>query len=170
MMHIPSDTKEMTEKMRIDNGGICGQACLAVIERSSISNVLGNWEDMGLEWKGWSGWKQLKQYLETRSYKVYLKRMKGLKLINSDEVFYILRVQWLGERENKEKPFYGYGHWAEASANTHFIIAHKGFYFCNEAGEWFDDLDYYTTENRAVITSAMEVSLRNKNKTKHINS
>lgn len=158
-MHTPSDFKEMTEKHKVNGGGICGQSCLAVIERSSVNTILENWKDMGLEWKGWSGWKQLREYLEKRTYKVKLKRIDGLKLINSNEVFYILRVQWLGEGKKQEKPFYGWNHWAEASANTHFIIAHLGNFFCNEAGEWFDDLEFYTRENRAVITSAMEVRL-----------
>ena len=163
-LYTPQDTEQMTKKMRIEKGGICGQACLAVIEKSSIKCVLDNWKSMGLEFKGWSGWKQLREYLEKRNYQVKLKRMSNLGTFNYN-YFYILRVQWLGEGTKKEKPFYGYGHWAEASANTHFIIVHQGNIFCNEAGGWFDDLDYYVRENNAVITSAMEIkSKRSSNK------
>ena len=35
MIQIPQDTKQMTEKYLIDKGGICGQACLAVIENTN---------------------------------------------------------------------------------------------------------------------------------------
>lgn len=159
MIHTPSDNQEMTEKYLKDKGGVCGQCCIAVIERSSVKDVLENWQDMGLEWKGWSGWKQLKQYLEKRSYKVKLKRMNNLGSFIYDN-YYILRVQWLGEKENQEKPFYGWGHWTEASAHTHFIIVHQGQIFCNETG-WFyyHKLTNYLNENNGVITSAMEVSI-----------
>ena len=80
--------------------------------------------------------------------------------------YYILRVQWLGDKENKEKPFYGYGHWSEASAHTHFIVVHNGKFFCNEDG-WFDinELEDYLgdkeveggTQLGGVVTSAMRV-------------
>jgi len=160
--YIPKDNEEMTEKYMIDKGGICGQACLAVIEESSIQSVLRLWEAFGLEWRGWSGWKQLKDYLEKRGYYVKLKRMSNLGTFHSN-YYYILRVQWIGKGEDKEKPFYGWGHWSEASAHTHFIIIHKAKFFCNEDG-WFDirDLDKYLNDE-AVITSAMEIK-KNENK------
>ena len=160
MMHIPSDNQEMTKKYLKEHGGICGQCCLAVIDRGSIEHTLENWQDMGLDWKGWSSWKNLRKYLENRSYNVVLKKRDGLKLINSDAVFYILRIQWIGEGDKKDKPFYGWGHWAEASSNTHFIVAHQGHFFCNEVGVWFKDLDSYFGENKGVVTSAMEIDLR----------
>ena len=78
-MKIPSDTKLMTEKYLIDKGGICGQACLAMIEGSSIQEVLKNWKEIGLEFKGWSGWKQLREYLEKRNFVVKQKVGRKLK-------------------------------------------------------------------------------------------
>ena len=62
-MQIPKDNKVMTEKYKIENGGCCGQSCLAIIEQISIEEVFNKWKDFGLEWKGWSGWKQLREYL-----------------------------------------------------------------------------------------------------------
>ena len=154
---IPSDVKEMTEKYLIDKGGICGQSCLAVIEKSSINNVLENWIDMGLEWKGWSGWKQLRKYLENRNYKV-----KQVREINSESLFYIARVQWIGEGEKKEKPFYGWGHWTEASAHTHFIVIDNKnkCFFCNEDG-WFNlkELKNYLDTANGLITSYLKINL-----------
>jgi len=73
-MKIPTDVKEMTDKFKIDKGGICGQACLAVVEGITIREVMFNWVSMKMEFKGWSGWKQLKEYLENQSYEVKLLR------------------------------------------------------------------------------------------------
>jgi len=154
-IQIPKDVKEMTEKYKIDKGGICGQSCLAVIENITIKEVLDNWESLGLEFKGYSGWKQLREYLEKRGHKVKLLRMSNLGSFNYN-FFYICRVQWLGEKDNKEKPFYGWGHWTEASAHTHFIVIHQGKFFCNEEGIFdYHDLGKYL--DNAEITSIMEV-------------
>jgi len=157
-MEIPIDVKQMTEKYKINKGGICGQSCLSVIEGTTIQEVMNNWEKLGLEFKGWSGWKQLREYLEKRNYQVKLKRMSNLGTFNYND-FYILRVQWIGEKENQGKPFYGWGHWTEASAHTHFIVVHKGKFFCNEDGLFnIRELNKYLNE-QAVITSAMEVKI-----------
>lgn len=153
-MEIPSDTKAMTEKYSVDKGGICGQACLAVIEKSTIREVMFNWASLKMEFKGWSGWKQLREYLEKRGHKVKL-RKKEIEF--EEDAFYILRVQWLGEKDNKEKPFYGWGHWTEASAHTHFIVVNNGEVFCNEDGIFkVKFLNGYLAEE-AVVTSVMEV-------------
>jgi|SRR3990167_452612 len=155
IMHIPKDTKEMTEKYKIDKGGICGQSCLAVIEEISISDVLQNWKSLGLEFKRYSGWKQLREYLEKRGYKVKLLMVGKLGSFNHD-AFYICRVQWLGDGKKQGKPFYGWGHWTEASAYTHFIVIHKDKFFCNEEG-LFDYHDLKKYLENAEITSIMEV-------------
>ncbi len=160
--YTPEDNEEMTEEHQIEKGGICGQACLAVIERMPIKEVMHIWSELGLEWKGWSGWKQLKEYLEKRDYQVKLKRMKGLKIKDGnpfeDNKFYILRVQWYGDKE--DDAFYGWGHWTEASAHTHFIVVeNKKKFFCNDDGCWFsiDELDKYLKHYKGLVTSAMEV-------------
>ena len=155
-MKIPSDTKLMTEKYLIDKGGICGQACLAMIEGSSIQEVLKNWKEIGLEFKGWSGWKQLREYLEKRNFVVKQKSWKKIEILTDN--FYILRIQWIGEGDKIDKPFYGWGHWSEASAHTHFIVVHKGKCFCNEDGIFdMDNLSKYLNEE-GLVTSAMEIS------------
>lgn len=158
MITEPTDCELMTEKYKIDKGGICGQSCLAVIEETTIQKVLDNWEKLGLEFKGYSGWKQLREYLEKRGFAVKQIKMRDFKVANYN-YFYIFRVQWLGERENKEKPFYGWGHWAEASSYTHFIVLHQGEIFCNETGVFgYNELSKYL-EN-AVITSAFEIQTK----------
>lgn len=161
---IPQDCKETTEKYLIDRGGICGQSCLAVIEKNSIQEVLDNWKDMGIEFKGYSGWKQLREYLEKRGFLVKQKKAKGLCSEFKKDYYYILRVQWIGEEEHKEKPYYGWKSWYDASANTHFIVVHNGKYFCNEEGKWlliFDEkysLKGYLIFYKGLITSAFEIT------------
>lgn len=155
----PPDNFEMTEKYKIKCGGLCGQACLAVITRNSIQLVLDNWKFQGLKFKGWSGWKQLRQYLEKQNYEV--KQINGTLDYDSSK-FYIARVQWLGDGEKKENPFYGWGHWSEASAHTHFVVIENFKFFCNETG-WGDflvGLKDYLKANRGVVTSYMEISRR----------
>ena len=164
-MEIPKDNQIMTEKFKIDKGGICGQSCLAVIENIKVHDVLNNWEKMGLKFKGYSGWKQLRNYLEKRGFDVKLKRMNNLGTFNFNK-FYLLRVQWLGEGEKQEKPFYGWGHWTEASSYTHFIIIHRGKVFCNETGIFdYHELKKYL-EN-AVITFAMEIQKKEVSNSSH---
>ena len=156
-MKIPKDTKLMTKKYLIEKGGICGQSCLAVIEKITIREVLYNWVGMGLEWKGWSGWKQLRKYLEVQEFNVKQKRWNKIEILNPKS-FYILRIQWIGEGDKKDKPFYGWGHWTEASAHTHFIVINKGQFFCNEEGLFdIDKLSEYLNEE-GLVTSALEVS------------
>ena len=161
--YIPGDIKHMTQKYGIDKGGICGQSCLAIIENTSVQNILDIWEEMGIEFKGWSGWKQLKEYLEKRGFIVKLKRSNNLQTFIPN-YFYILRIQWIGERKEKDKPFYGWGHWSEASAHTHFIIIHKGKFFCNVDG-LFDVsiLNDYLNNNEGVVTSGMEIKCKRAN-------
>jgi len=155
MDYIIPDIEEMTKKYKSENGGICGQACLAVITRSSIRAVLDMWEYQGLVFKGWSGWKQLRKYLEKLGYSV--KQING-KFQYNPERYYIARVQWLGDGNKKDKPFYGWNHWSVASAYTHFIIIEKFRFFCNETG-WDDysNLRKYLIENKGVITSYLEI-------------
>ncbi len=161
-MKIPTDTKSMTEKYKINKGGICGQSCLAIIEESSIHEVMYDWTALGLEFRGWSGWKQLREYLEKKGFDVKQKRWNKLEILHED-YFYILRVQWLGSNPDKlNKPFYGYNHWSEASAHTHFIVVHGGKVFCNEDGLFeFDGLSKYLNGEgyfqSGVITSAMRI-------------
>jgi hypothetical protein len=168
-IQIPKDVKEMTKKYKIDKGGICGQSCLAVIEGITIKEVMNNWKTLGLEFKGWSGWKQLRQYLEKRGYVVKQLRFDKNKFWNMDNgIFYIARVQWLGSNELKrEKPFYGYNHWSEASAHTHFIVISEEKFFCNEDGLFpFEKLKDYlksqVVEDKVylggVITSLMYIT------------
>lgn len=153
---IPSDVKEMTQKYLIDKGGICGQACLAVIERLTISEVMDNWKSLGIEFKGWSGWNQLKDYLKLRGFTV---TQKNNLLEYKPDCYYIARIQWLGKGKNKEKPFYGWRHWTEASAHTHFITIIKNkWFFCNEDGLFeIEVLKHYLKIYGAVITSHMEI-------------
>ena len=157
MDYTPTDCKSMTEQYRIDGGGICGQSCLAVIERTTIKNILNNWKKMGIEFKGWSGWNQLRKYLEKRGFIVRQLRKDNLNILNPN-YFYIGRVQWIGNRENKEKPFYGWDHWSKASANTHFIVFHKGKFFCNEENKWINNYNIENYLNKeGIVTSLLEL-------------
>lgn len=155
-MFTPPDNEELTEQYNIDNGGICGQACLAVITRSSIQSILDQWKSQGMEFKGWSGWRQLRKYLEAEGFKV--KQVRGTFTCDPEKL-YIARVQWLGDGDKKEKPFYGWNHWSEATAYTHFVAIEDWKFFCNETG-WGDyaEFDQYLEDNRGVVTSYMEIT------------
>ncbi len=158
-MKIPNDCKQMTEKYLIDKGGICGQACLAVIESTSIREVMFNWASMKMEFKGYSGWKQLREYLEKQGYEIKLLNKNNFGDFNKED-FVLCRVQWIGDKENKEKPFYGWGHWTEASANTHFIVINQNKFFCNEDGLFpINKLEEYLRD--AIITSMMRIKNEN---------
>jgi len=158
----PEDNELMTEKYKIEKGGICGQSCLAIIEKSSIQEVMDNWRKLDMEFKGWSGWRQLSSYLKNRGFSV---KQKNKLDFFSPNCFYIARVQWKGEGEKKEKPFYGWGHWSEASAYTHFIVIVKNQqFFCNETGwDSISNLQSYLQENNGLITSYLEVIALNQN-------
>ncbi len=146
----------MTKAYLIDKGGICGQSCLAVIEGISIKEVLENWDDLGMEFKGWSGWKQLREYLEKRGHKIKLLRKDNWSDFEKED-YCILRIQWIGDGDNKEKPFYGWGHWSKASAYTHFVVVHDNQFYCNEEGLFeINKLEEYL--EGAVITSIMRCS------------
>ncbi|KKL88564.1 hypothetical protein LCGC14_1923430 [marine sediment metagenome] len=157
-LFIPNDVKEMTEKYMVDKGGICGQSCLAVIEKQPISKVIKDWKEMELEWKGWSGWRQLANYLKNKKFNV-----KQSRVIDDKNVSYIARVQWIGDEENKEKPYYGWKSWFEASANTHFIVIQEDSFFCNEECIWLPidgeeySLEGYLKHNQGLITSYLKI-------------
>jgi len=154
---VPPDCKEQTARWLIGQGGCCGQACLAVIERSSIDQVFKRWKALGLDWKGYTSVNQLRDYLKKRGFKVKLITTKNKTDFQAP--FYIYRIQWLGPGEKKEKPFYGYNHWSQASIYTHFIMSEKDKrFFCNENG-WMDlaDLNVYLGP-RGIITSLYEVN------------
>lgn len=161
MITKPIDCELMTKKYLIDKGGICGQSCLAVIEGIPIQNILDNWKKMGIEFKGYSGWRQLREYLEKRGYKVKLLRKDSWGDFNKED-FVICRVQWIGEGDKKDKPFYGWCYWIEASAHTHFIVCHNNQFFCNETGIFTDLENYLNTEG--IITSLMRITKLNKAK------
>lgn len=157
--YIPCDCEEQTEKHISHNGGCCAQACIAVIQRTSIKEVFERWNDLGLEWKGYTSNKQLRRYLETQGYSV--KMITTRNKTDWKAPFYIFRVQWLGNGKNKEKPFYGYKHWLVATGNTHFIVREGSRMFCNSNG-WFDvdAIDNYLsdTEPKGIITCLFEIS------------
>jgi len=155
--YTPPDNEEQTIYHLTQNQGICGQACLAVITRNTIQAVLDMWKYQGMEFKGWSGWKQLRQYLETLGFKV--KQINGTMHYDSKKL-YIARIQWLGEGEKQEKPFYGWGHWSEATSYTHFIVIENFHFFCNETG-WNDfptGFKLYLEQNKGIVTSYMEIT------------
>jgi hypothetical protein len=158
MMQIPYDCELMTEKYKIDKGGCCGQSCLAVIENISIQEVFDNWDKLGIEFKGYSGWKQLREYLEKKGF--FVKQLKtNFKGFFNMDIYFIARVQWFGEGEKKEKPFYGWGHWSQASAYTHFVLIHDDKFFCNETGiDNYDNFKNYLKENNGIVTSYLMVS------------
>jgi len=156
-MKIPKDNKEMTERFTIDKGGICGLSCLAVIESKSISDVLNDWKNFFGDFKGYANFKDLRTYLEKKGYDCQFVNRNGYTKFLKHT--FIARIQWIGNKEDKKAPFYGWGHWTEASAHTHFIVIQKGNkFFCNEENKWIrmGDLSKYL-KNGGIITSFIKI-------------
>jgi len=160
-LYTPNDVKQMLERYHVKDGdGPCGPACLAVIERRDIGAVLEDWRTFFGEYRGWALWKELRQYLERKGWKVKQCRFKGF-IDPTPERFVICRVQWEGPNTDKNK-FYGWGHWAEASSHTHFIVVQDHDVFCSESG-WFclsklnDYLDGKPGQAKGQVTSYMEI-------------
>jgi hypothetical protein len=161
MDFTPPDCAEETKRCLTDNGGCCGQACLAVVQRLSIAEVFRRWELHGFEWKGHSPNTQIREYLEKEGYTIKLITKKHKT--NFKAPFYFLRVQWIGDGEKKGAPFYGWNHWSIASANTHFLLKEGERIFCNENG-WMpaSHLESYLKDNKpeGIVTSLYEIKVR----------
>ncbi|MFC1590972.1 hypothetical protein ACFL43_00445 [Thermodesulfobacteriota bacterium] len=157
MQFTPPDNEELLKKYEAEEKGICGQACLAVITRNNIQSVLDQWKLQIGEIKGWAGWRQLRQYLEARGFNV-----KQINLLNgyNPKKSYIARVQWIGEGKKIDKPFYGWGHWTEATAHTHFVVVENFKFFCNATGwdNFPNGLQEYLKLNKGQVTSYLEIS------------
>jgi hypothetical protein len=155
----PADNEITSKKYHGEGKGVCGQACIAVLEEERISTILEDWQKEGFEWKGYTPQRDLKKYLEKKGYVV----KQRSKLESFDKDFcYIARIQWLGTGVKKEKPFYGYGHWSIASANTHYILIlpDNKCFFCNDTGGFLplNKLSKFLDEEpKGIITSMLEV-------------
>ena len=155
-MFTPPDIKKFDEKYIAEHGGVCGQACLAVITRNEIGFVIDLLKCQGIEFKGWLKWRQLRKFLEARDFEV----KQNTTICYDSDKLYIARIQWIGAGEKKEKPFYGYNHWSEAISNTHYVVIEKFKFFCNETGwlDFKDEFNRYLEYNKGVVTSYMEIT------------
>lgn len=152
----PPDGEEQTKLHLKEKGGCCGQACIAVVQRLPIKEVFERWQRHNLEWKGHTTIKQFREYMDKEGYDTKLITTKNGT--NWKAPFYFIRIQWLGEGDKKEKPFYGHPHWTIASAYTHFVLREGNRFFCNENG-WFDAIDQYLEceEPKGTVTSVYEI-------------
>lgn len=155
----PSDCKEQTTLHSQLNGGCCAQACIAVVQRITIKEVFKRWEKHGLEWKGHTPVSQLRKYMDKEGY--YTKLITTKNKTDFLSPYYLIRIQWIGNGEKKEKPFFGYSHWTIASSNTHYVLRQGDRFFCNETG-WFEDIDQYLSNNQPIgqVTSIIEITPR----------
>jgi len=153
---IPKDNKELTEKYREEGKGICGISCLAVIEGRTVQDTLNDFDSV-FSFKGYANVRDLRKYLENKGFKIKSVNRKGYK--DFSKGIYIGRIQWLGDGDKKEQPFYGWKHWTEASARTHFIVIKKGMFFCNEENKWWSipRLHRYLAEGNGIFTSYLEI-------------
>lgn len=168
MKDIPEDNEEMTEKFKIEKGGICGLACLAIIENRKILEVMEDWKKFFGSFDGYANFKDLRIYLEKKGYFVkFVNRNGWTKFLRH---IFIARIQWIGDKENKMSPFYGWGHWTEASAHTHFIVIYQGKkFFCNEENKWnwIGNINNYLKNGNGIITSYLKV-INIKGRDKHL--
>ena len=153
-MNTPIDNELMKEKYE---DKICGQSCLAILEDTTIENIMNQWENFFGEFKGYTSYRDLITFIKNIGYSV-----KRKKKIESREFIYIARVQWLGNGKKQDKPYYGWNSWYEASCNTHYIIflPKEGKFYCNGENRWRNILDiesYLKSEGKGVITSILEI-------------
>jgi len=150
----------MLERYSHGTNGPCGPACLAVIERRPIRDVLADWQPLFGDYRGWAAWKELRQYLKKKGYKIKQCRFTG-EINPTGENFVICRVQWVGP--SGESRFAGWKHWSEAAAHTHFILVVDHNFFCSEEG-WYslDNINDYLEGKpglvSGVVTSYLEVT------------
>ena len=160
-LYVPDDNMEQRIKWEDEGAGSCGPSCMSIIEHKSIKEVLEDWKTINGEYKTWATWKEMQKYLAAKKYDFEVKRIVNGKVIVRKGYYTICRVQWLGPGNNKEKPFYGYGHWAKATANTHFIIAEDEEYFWCNANGWLltSGFDQYLVggEIKGLITSYIQI-------------
>lgn len=156
--YIPSDNQELTQKYLGEGKGIYGISCLAIIEKRKVNAILNEFEEK-FGFKGYANVKQLRKYLESKGYEVKFVNRNGWWKPAKGGI-YIARIQWLGEGKKKKQPFYGWGHWTEATSHTHFILIDNLKFFCNEANVWqeLDTLPNYLKEAKGIMTSFLEVN------------
>jgi len=160
---IPDDCIFKTRKDVDENGqlmGTCAQAAIAYITGRSVSEVLSIWKNKyHLRFENWSNWRDIRKYLENEGYQVRYRKHSFCPLDTFVPYTLIARIQWIGEGDNKDKPFYGYSHWSEAARHTHFIAIQGSYFFSDYEGERpIKDLAFYLLESDGVITSLMQVS------------
>jgi hypothetical protein len=163
---IPEDSIYKTGKEVDENGqriGTCAQASIAYVTGHSIAEVLSIWKfKHHLKFENWSNWRDIRKYLENEGYVVKYRKLPFCPLDVFVPHTLIARVQWIGDGDNKDKPFYGYPHWSEATRHTHFIAIQQGYFFCNTEGEKpIKNLAFYLLEGDGVITSLMEITKTN---------
>lgn len=156
--YIPSDNDQLTKRFEAEGKGICGISCLAIIEKREVKNTLKDF-DLMFGFKGYANVKELKEYLKRKGYIVKSINKKGYK--DFSKGCYIARIQWLGDGLKQDQPFYGWGHWSEASAHTHFIVIKEGIFFCNGENRWYTipNLNKYLEESKGILTSYLEVKI-----------
>lgn len=137
--------------------GYCGPACCAVIAQKNLSEIMAEWEDQFGTYIGYAKWKQLVNYLRGRGYEVKRKRLKDGRIIRKRGYYQLCRVQWYESKDDADKPSYGWGHWAEATKNTHFILVDGDYFFCNDTGWLLTKMLSSYLKGKGVITSYLRV-------------
>ena len=154
--YTPWDNAKYRDFYESRDGGSCGLAVLAVLQKSPILDVKIKWEKLiKKEYEGFAKAKDIQNYLKSNGY--VFKRKLGRRRTwfpGEKNKIYFLRIQWIGPDEGK---FHGYNSWYEASCNTHYLFVKEQSVFCNQ-GLWFDKKDLKTYLKKGYITSYLEIN------------
>ena len=152
-LYVPSDNILYRNIYEAHGGGTCGLACLAVLLRTTIKEMLRQYHDF----HGFSDYKEVKRILVAHGYEIKQKGgKKATSLALPQGVVAIVRIQWLGKDNGK---FHGYKFWIEANKNTHYIYVEGEYFYCNANG-WnkLSELStYLSAKPKGYITSYLEV-------------
>lgn len=158
-LYTPPDNEELARIYEAKGGGVCGAACIAVLEQVPVQSILDRWIGKNSAYfRGFSPIADMKSTLTTFGYTYkYVRAHKSKTFPLPKRNAAILRIQWL-QPDGTEY------YWAAAGAHTHYILIQRindeWWIYCNGNG-WFNILDpfakYYLT-NKGYVSSYLELS------------
>ena len=151
---VPPDNQEMASKYE-EVGGTCGPSAIAVLERTTVEQVISKWRGVGPQaFRGFAPIREIKETLSALGYHfLYKKGHKAREWPKSMTNTAIVRIQWLKEDGTEY-------YWKAAGAHTHYVLMQRingeWWVFCNDA-LWFKASDY-SVGPQGYVSSYLELS------------
>ena len=126
---VPSDNLESQRVYADENGGVCGPASIASIERTTVKVIVDKWPG---GYRGYAPMRDMVQVLRELGWTVRRKRgSKNRQWPSPSTDLAIVRIQWL---DDDGQEYY----WAVAPLHTHYVamkkIGEDWYVFCNGTG------------------------------------